>query len=390
MKKTLLLTLILILVFTNVSYCLDIEENINSALIGDFETGQILYSFNIDNPVSIASITKLMTYLVTMDAIRDGKVNLNDIVIIGENPPKEWGNSFYLMKGEKIKLSTLISSMLIASANDSCVAIAEYVAGSEEEFVKLMNNKANQIGLKFASFINANGLPEENRENTMSAKDIFILARHILNTYPEILNITSQKKIEIPERRYTKESTNPLLNVFNQIDGLKTGYTTEAGYCLVSTAKIDNKLNSKPFRLIGIVMGADSKKDRKNKSTELIKWGMDNFRKRDICYRGQCVGQISLIDGEKSKVNIYPERDGSYLLKNDDVITKKIFLEYVYKAPIYKGQKIGRIEIYKNDKKFDQINLIVKERVNKASFFTRFYKYLYNQKYECKYLDLTK
>jgi len=201
MKRILIIIATLIFTFTGVAYSDgDMEEGLSAVLLGDYESGTILYEYNIDTPLEIASITKLMTYVVTMEKVRQGKVSLDDDVIIDKRSSSIGESTFRLKEGEKIKLQTLIDSLLIASANDSSVAIAIYIAGSEEEFISLMNEKARDIGLETVSFINTSGLPEKTGENTMSTREIFLFSKYIIENYPEVLAITDEISITIPDR----------------------------------------------------------------------------------------------------------------------------------------------------------------------------------------------
>ncbi|HBD62923.1 MAG TPA: D-alanyl-D-alanine carboxypeptidase, partial [Clostridiales bacterium] len=257
-SKVLSLFLLIITIFNVTAYAeININQDISAALLGDVETGEILYSYNINEQRAIASISKLMTYLVMMDAASEGKISLDDDVVISGHAAATEGSRFGLISGETIKLSMLAKGMLVVSGNDCATAIAEHLGKTEDNFVKMMNEKASELGLLSASFINPHGLPIDDREtgqNHMSASDLYKLTRHILTKYPEVLEITALKELVIPERNYKKTATNPALGIVEGVDGFKTGYTDKAGICLISTMPVTG--SGQDFRLVGIILGA--------------------------------------------------------------------------------------------------------------------------------------
>ena len=186
------------------------------------------------------------------------------MIYIDEDTTKVKGSSLELKEGESFTVNELLEALMVVSANDATYALAKYVAGSEEAFVNMMNDKAKSLGLNNTIYFNSTGLPEGEIQNMMSPRDIFILSRHIINKYPEILSLTTIPYIEIPSRGYKEQNTNPLLNEIIGVDGLKTGFTNKAGYCLVSTVNVHGTTNQdENFRLIGIVMGTKNEDKRK-------------------------------------------------------------------------------------------------------------------------------
>jgi D-alanyl-D-alanine carboxypeptidase (penicillin-binding protein 5/6) len=232
-RKTLSLCLLIIVLTNTVVFAnININDNIKGALLGDLETGQVLYEYNINQQLAIASISKLMTYTVMMDKVSQGEISLDDDVVISGHAAATEGSNFGLLSGETIKLRTLVNGMLIISGNDCATAIAEHVGKTQDNFVSMMNAKASELGLLSASFINPHGLPindEETGQNYMSVSDLFKMVRYVLNTYPEILEITKQPELIIVERNFRRAATNPILGVVEGADGLKTGYTDKAG-----------------------------------------------------------------------------------------------------------------------------------------------------------------
>lgn len=378
MKKTLALVLVFICLFSTLTFGDDsINSDLTSALLGDYETGEILYGYNIDNPVEIASITKLMTYLVAMDEISSGRFSLEDVVVIGRAPTMVRGSSFKLKEGEEVTLELLLDVALIASGNDACVAISDHIAGSEPQFVKLMNEKAKELGLESAVFFNSSGMPEKEGQNMMSPVDIFQLSRYIINKYPQTLDITIRKSIDIPERNYKKDNTNGLIGYMEGVDGLKTGFTNRAGYCLVSTLEvIEESEDTVPFRLIGIVTGTSSEEARKIKSEVVLRYGIDNFNKIQVLSKEVPVKSIKIGDARNIDIDVFPKEDVFSLVKKGNNITKEISIREGLKAPIAKEQEIGKMIIYNEGKILKEVGLIVNNDVKRANFFIRIFRYI--------------
>lgn len=358
---------------------INVNQGIKGALLGDLETGEILYGYNIDEQLAMASISKLMTYTVMMDAVKDGKITLDDDVVISGHTAATEGSEFGLLSGETVKLSLLIKGMLVVSGNDCATAIAEYVGKTEDNFVKMMNEKASELGLLSASFINPHGLPvndEDTGQNHMSVSDIYKLVRNVLTKYPEILEVTKLKELVIPERNFSRKATNPILEVVEGTDGLKTGYTDKAGLCLVSTMPVTGK--GQDFRLICIVMGAQTDEDRVNKTKELLEYGKNNFSCRKLLDKSEIIDKVYIPSAKNSSVNVYPADDYSKLIKNDDMIKTKISYNDAVKAPFKQGEKIGTISILLNDEEIGQVDAVVSENIEKANIFIRIFRFFGN------------
>lgn len=354
-----------------------IEEQVSGYLLGDYETGEILEEYNIYKSMEIASITKLMSYLVIMDEVQKGYISLGDQVYIDGDTTKIKGSSLKLKEGESFTVNELLEALMVVSANDATYALAKYVAGTEEAFVNKMNDKAKDLGLKNTIYFNSTGLPEGEIQNMMSPEDIFILSRHIIDKYPEILSLSTILYIEIPSRDYIEENTNPLLNEIIGVDGLKTGFTNKAGYCLVSTIKIDG-INDQyeDFRLIGIVMGTKSEDKRKEMGGALIQYGLDNYSKRILADESIPIGTIYPSRSKDREVQVYPARSFSIIVKKHDTIDKDIVMAEDLKLPLDQLDRVGKLVISKNGKVLDEINLIVHEKVRKEGLFTMIGRYI--------------
>ena len=381
--KTLSLCLLIIMLTNTVVLAdININDNIKGALLGELETGQVLYEYNINQQLAIGSISKLMTYTVMMDKVSRGEISLDDDVVISGHAAATEGSSFGLLTGETIKLRTLVNGMLITSGNDCATAIAEHVAKTEDNFVSMMNAKASELGLLSASFINPHGYPindEETGQNYMSVSDLFKLVRHILTRYSEILEITKQPELVIVERNFRRAATNPILGVVEGADGLKTGYTDKAGICLVSTMPVTGE--NKNFRLIGILLGAQTHEDRLNKTIELLDYGKNNFVKLKLTDVSEPVDKVYIANSKNEKVNVYPVTDLSRIIKTEDVVTTRITYNEAVKAPLSKGDKIGSISILVNGQEIEKVDATVNENIEKANILVRlarFFKNLFN------------
>jgi D-alanyl-D-alanine carboxypeptidase (penicillin-binding protein 5/6) len=371
-KKTLLLCLIIIMLTNTLVFAdININENIKGALLGDLE-GEILYDYNINQQLAIASISKLMTYTVMMDKVSAGEISLDDDVVISGHAAATEGSNFGILAGETIKLRTLVEGMLIVSGNDCATAVAEYVGKTQDNFVNMMNTKASELGLLSASFINPHGLPindEETGQNYMSVSDLYKLVQHVLRTYPEILEITKLPELVITERNFSRAATNPILGVMEGADGLKTGYTDKAGICLVSTMPV--KGNGIDYRLIGIILGAQTHEDRINKTIELLEYGKNNFIKLKLTDVSEAVDKVYISNSKSGKVNVYPASEFNKIIKTQDFVTTKITYNETVKAPLSKGEKIGTISILVNGEEIGQVDATVNENIEKANILVR-------------------
>ncbi|MTI79935.1 MAG: D-alanyl-D-alanine carboxypeptidase [Firmicutes bacterium] len=248
--------------------------NAKAALLMDYDTGKIVYSINEKHPLAPASITKLMTIYIVLEIIHSGEVSWNTPITTSLNVEQIEEAQVFLKQGEAYSLREMVKAMLIPSANDAAVAIAENIAGSETEFVKLMNAKAKELGLKNCHFINATGLPTHTVNDSyhyMSAYDIATLARKLIGDYPELLEVTSLKNTTFRHGSYVIENTNDLLGNYQGMDGLKTGFTNRAKRCLCSTAKRGD------LRLISVILGAPSEYERKISTINLLNYGFISY-----------------------------------------------------------------------------------------------------------------
>lgn len=382
-KKFICVLIIMIILLSSTTYgAEDFSQETRAVLLGDFESGQIFYEYNIDAQIEIASLTKLMTYLLAMEHVDSGKVSLDDIVTISHTASRTPGSSLKLREGEELTLRTLLDSIMIVSANDSCIAIAEHISGSADAFTKLMNDKAQEIGLANTVYLNPNGYPLKNGvQNMMTTRELFELSRYVISKYPQILETTKINKMLMPSRGYDRDNTNPLLSLISNVDGLKTGFTDEAGYCLISTVEIkEDENNTKPFRLIGIVMGTKTEEIRKNVSKELLEYGLENYSYKQILNKDTSIKKIDILNAKISKVDIYPQKDLNLLVKKGEIIKQEIKLEKFLKAPLKAGDKVGQVHVLDKGGESYIIDLHTKVSVQKISLFDRIYNYFQSKK----------
>lgn len=359
MKKILLLLILLLPIKV-----LALEDSAKSSILIEESTGTIILEKNSNERLSIASMTKMMTMLIIADYIEQGKVSLDDLVPISENAASMGGSQVYLSAGTKMPLETLLRSVSIASANDAAVALAEYVAGSKENFVELMNSRIQKMGLSNTHFMNVHGLDEENHYS--SAYDMAMIARELVK-HERILEYASTYEDYVTHPDGTNTwivNTNKLINYYPGLDGLKTGFTNSAGYCITATAKRGN------MRLISVVMGEENNQIRNQDTISLLNYGFSNYKMETILKSGENVGTIKVKFGKKKSVDLILKSDCkdlvSSLEKNDysyEIVKNEI------KAPVKVGDVVGTINLYSNGTKINTFELTVKEDVRKANFF---------------------
>ena len=306
----------------------------NSILV-DQKTGRVITSKEPDKQVPLASISKVMTFYIAQDAIKNGEVKKDDIVTIDKKMLKVSGSTMHLKEGEKVKFNELLKGLMIVSANDGAVAIASHVCkGDVDAFVERMNAKAKELGMKNTYFINPNGLPiydwtkkdGDPKQNHSTARDIATMTKNLLDDYEEeTIAITDCKLDHDPSRDCNYYNTNPLLHLHSNVDGLKTGYTDLAGYCLVFTDKMNSDGKSDiDNRMIGVVMGNWCKEDRVRSANALYNLG-ENFETKLMCKKGENVatGNIDNISG-LDNIDLQPKRDCYGVVKNNEDITEKV------------------------------------------------------------------
>lgn len=359
MKKIILL--IMLLIPCNV---FALETSAKSSILIEQSTGTIISEEESHTRLPMASMTKMMTLLIVMENIESGKIKLDDMVPISENAASMGGSQVYLSANTTMKLDTLLKSICIASANDATYAVAEYIAGTSDAFVKLMNEKAKELGLKDTNFENVHGLDSDNHFS--SAYDMAFIAKELLN-HPKILEYSSIYEDYITHPNGTNTwivNTNKLLNYYEGLDGLKTGYTTKSGYCITATAKRNN------MRLISVVMGEENNKIRNQDTISLLNYGFSNFKIETILKSDADLGKIHIKSGKSEYAKLKLMNDAVDLVNilEQNKYNYKITKDKV-SAPLKVGDKVGTLSIYANDIKIKDYDLTIDRDIKKAGYF---------------------
>lgn len=333
----------------------------------DADSGKVLKSKNAHQHLAPASMTKLMTMLLTLEAIAQGKAHPTDLIIASEKAASMDGTRIYLEPGEAMSLDDMIKSMALASANDASVAIAEKLAGSESKFVQQMNAKAKAIGMKDSCFMNASGMPAQ--DHYSSAYDMAILARYTLaNT--SVLDYSSLKQYSLRQGNFPIYNSNKLLWQYQGADGLKNGYTSQAHNCLTATAKRDK------LRLIAVVMGCPLRGGQTADATTLLDYGFEHFASRRLMPAGKVLATVKIKAGDAQEVSAVVADEVNALYDKDKVIafTCRQDLPDIIEAPIKKGQKIGEMQILYDGELLKKVDLLAAANIKRLSLLERIWR----------------
>ncbi len=370
MKKIIfiLISLFSFIFIKNVN-AVEMDISAKSAILVDFNTGKVLYSKNENEPLAMASMTKVMSMLLIMEKIDDGSLKYDDIVEISTESSSMGGSQIFLNPGDKYKVIDLLKGVAMASANDAVVALAEKTYGSKEHFIEAMNKKAESLGLKNTHFVNVHGLDEEGHYS--SAYDMSVMARELLK-HEKILDFT-----RVYEEYLTKPdgsqiwlvNTNKLVRFYDGVDGLKTGFTQNAGYCLTATGKKNN------LRLISVVMGEESIEKRSSDTVKLLNYGFNTFKVNLIKNKSEILGKVNVQKGKKENVDVVLVNDLIELLNASDKPSNYKFKILVDKitAPVKKGDVIGKVKVLNdNGILISEVDITVNENVLKANLWDLF------------------
>ncbi len=346
------------------------EIQAKSAILMDYQTGTILYEKNPHEKLPIASLAKIMTILLALEAIDDGKISLDETVHISEHASSMGGSQVFLHAGETLSVDALLKAVIVASGNDASVAIAEKIAGTHEVFVARMNERAQELGMTNTNFVNATGLPADNHYST--AYDVALMSRELLN-HPLFFRWSTIWVDTLEESRNKTElaNTNRLIRFYDGADGLKTGSTQEAGYCLSATAKRGN------MRLLSVVLNAPSSKERFAESTKMLDYGFANYEVVSVLKKDQVIKDNVYISGGKEEIiNGVISQDVSFLIKAGESrdFEKEVMLDEKIDAPLEKGDKIGTLNIIKGDQIIQTLDIVSDRDVMRANVFDYFKK----------------
>ncbi|MDU6546830.1 D-alanyl-D-alanine carboxypeptidase family protein [Anaerococcus vaginalis] len=350
------------------------DKFVKAYLIGNQESGDIFYQKNADQTYPIASMSKLMTFLLVRDAIESGKISF-DTKVKGTKEAEDLTGPEYsamgIKEGEQYTIKELLTGLMVVSGNDCANLLASTISGSEANFANEMNKKAQELNLKSQKYYNASGInTEDDKQNSSSAKDLFELTRIIVDKYPDVLEYSKINEINDNKKDIHKKSTIPLRDEIKGVDGLKTGTTEEAGHCLTTTIDM-NKFDPKnEYRAIGIVMGAEENEFRNSAMTDLIYYVSRYFNYKKLTDKDLPSDSIKVNSVKEGYVELYPEKTVGFIIKDKAMPSVKIKINKDIKAPIKKNEKLGKAYIKYKDKSYE-VNLISKKDQQKASNFTR-------------------
>lgn len=375
LKRSLLLALVLALIIGAFAFPMranatetvpvnNMDLNCKSAILMDAETGTVLYEQNADQALPPASVTKIMTLLLVMEEIEKGNLKYTDTVTASANAASMGGSQIYLKEGETMSVEDMIKSVVISSANDAALALAEHVAGSETAFVERMNERAAQLGMKNTNFENTNGLDDTVQNHVTSARDIALMSRELIK-YKDILKYSSTWMDTIRNGAFGLTNTNRLVRFYKGATGLKTGSTSKAGFCISATAEREG------MHLICVVMAAPSRDIRNSIATELLNWGFANYS----LYKSEAhdVEPMRVLGGVADKCSIKC-LEFACILKKGEVsgVKKRYVLPDSVSAPVQKGDEIGYIEYLCGNEVIGKSRIVASETVEKITFWQIF------------------
>lgn len=371
MKKILILLLLLLpySVFAD-----ELIPNAKSGILMEVNSGKILFEKDKDMKLSVASMTKMMAQIIIMEEIEKGKIHWDDVVTASKNASSMGGSQIYLETGEKMTVEDLMKGISVASGNDATVAMAEYIAGTEEKFVRRMNKKAKELGLKNTHFMNCTGLDE--KDHYSSSYDMAVIARELVINHPDILKFSSIYEDYLRENtdhKFWLVNTNKLVSQYEGTDGLKTGHTDDAGYCLAATTKRDN------LRLIAIVLGESDSKIRNQETMGLLDYGFSNVKVKELKKKGEFIKKMYFEKADKKEVDV--------ILKDSLTVIEEAGDKgnYQYKVklndinlPIGKNTLVGKILVFDHSTEVSSQDLVLSEDVSLLNLWDLYTKQMFN------------
>jgi len=361
-----------LLIGFNVNAAFDI--NARTAILQDYLSGEILYEKDPDKSIYPASMTKIMTAIITFDLIKSGDLDLNDKFMVSENAwrlSSAGYSSMFIMVGDEVSVENLLKGIIIASGNDACVALAEGIAGTEEEFAILMTAKAKEIGMVNTNFANASGI--NNTENVSTVRDIMIMSNYLIKEFPDEYKYFSEKEFTWDRtggEAITQGNRNPLLYKNFGVDGIKTGYLAVERYSLASSLYRNGR------RLIAVGSGFDSKNARSKESAKLLTWGLTNFDLIEITKSNEPIEYLDVWLGKKDTVKVYVKEDIYKTIPKARKKFLKVSITYSgpIQAPIKRDDILGVLKVKYKDKPVEEYNLLAFEEVKKLNIFSRLLK----------------
>ncbi len=365
MRKTLLCSIgaVILLVSANAEA---IDTKAKNMILMDYTTGAYLYEKDITEPIPPASMSKLMTVYMIFDKLRDGSLSLDDTFKVSENAWRKGGaasggSTMFLSIGDEVTIEQLLKGIIIQSGNDACIVAAENIAGDEDSFVEKMNEKAVEIGLKNSHFANVTGLPHP--DHKMSVEDLAKLARRIIDEFPQFYSLFSQR--EFVYNNIRQGNRNPLLYSMSYADGLKTGHTEEAGFCLTASAKKGDR------RIIGVMTGLASNKERSDEADKMMSWAFREYNNYKLLEKGRKIANVPVWYGVDKTVPMVVLEDVVKTMKksNRNQVKMTVVYDKPVKAPVQMGQKLGVLKIEAPEAEITEVPLIAGQTINKVGLW---------------------
>ena len=362
------LTVILSLTF-NANAAFDIKAR--TVILQDYLSGEILYEKDADKSIYPASMTKIMTAIIAFELIRSGDLDMDDKFIVSENAwrlSSAGYSSMFIMVGDEVSVENLLRGIIVASGNDACVALAEGIAGTEQDFALLMTAKANEIGMENTNFANASGI--NNTENNSTVRDVMIMSRYLIKNYPEEYKYFSEKEFTWDRtggEPITQGNRNPLLYKNFGVDGIKTGYLAVEKYSLASSLYVNGR------RLIAVGSGFDTKKDRSTESAKLLRWGLSKFDLIEIAKANSVVETLDVWLGKKNLVGVYTKEDIYKTIPKARKKHLKVSINYngPIQAPITKDDVLGKLIVSYKGEMIEEYDLLAFENIKRLNLFSR-------------------
>ena len=367
MNKLLKIIFIFFLFSSNVVAQIDIKAR--TAILLDYDSNQILYELEPDKKIYPASMTKIMTTIIAFDLLKEKKIDLSDKFTVSENAwrlSQSGYSSMFIMINDEISVEDLLRGIIVASGNDACIALAEGIAGTEDNFVMMMNDKASEIGMEDTTFGNSSGI--DGVTNLSTVKDIAIMSKYLIKTHPDFYELYSETKYTWDRtggQPITQGNRNTLLNKNIGVDGIKTGFLSLEKYSLASSMKKNSR------RLIAVGSGFETKRERSSESLKLLSWGFRNFNTYEISKKEETIFKVKTWLGKEPFIEGITKEDVFQTISKKDIKNFKIFLEYdgPIKAPIKKDQKIANIKIFVKDEIVKESPIFASKKIEKVNFF---------------------
>lgn len=362
MKRIVSFVILCFVLFMDVANADNLELNSKSVVLTEAGTGEILYEVNKDERLPIASVTKIMTMLLICEDLDAGKISLDDMVSVSERAMSMGGSTMFLETGESLSVSDMLKGIAVASANDGCVAMAEFLEGSVESFVERMNKRAEELGMENTNFVNTNGLDSDNHYS--SAEDVAKMSRELLK-HDVIFNYTTIWTDSLRDGKFELANTNKLIRFYDGATGLKTGSTSKALCCISATAKRDD------MHLIAVVLGAPDSKTRFSDARTLLDYGFSKYSVKKYVAREEQLEDIAILKGKTDRLPVFAKDEISVLRARGDSedAEKEIKINENLKAPISVGDCVGEIIITKDGEEIGRTDILAGANIEKKTFF---------------------